>query len=95
MSAGSRKKNCTYNRNAFDIGPEYATKEADVLRAKVIIDYVDCTTSSLGYSVSGPGGMSWWFIKDICWHWEFGELGALPDSDCYGSLRTAQSGPPL
>lgn len=51
---------CTYIiiRNAFDIGPQCATKKADVLRAKVIIDYADHTTSSLAYSVSGLEGMS-------------------------------------
>lgn len=58
---------CTYIRNAFDIGPECrssATKEADVLRAEVVFDYVDCATSDLAYLVS-----SWWtrmHVEVVC-----------------------------
>jgi hypothetical protein len=44
----------TYIRNAFDVGPECggcATKETDVLRAKVVFDDVDRTTRNLVYLV--------------------------------------------
>jgi len=48
----------TYVRDPFDIGPECrrrATKKADVLRAKVVGDYIDCMTSNLAYLVFTVG----------------------------------------
>ena len=72
---------CTYIGNAFDIGPECrssATKEADVLRAEVVFDYVDCTTSDFAYLVS-----SWWtrtHVEVVCGRDEL-TWGTLTDSD--------------
>ncbi len=45
----------TYVRDLFDIGPEcnatLPRRQTSFLRAKVVGDYVDCTTSNLAYLV--------------------------------------------